>query len=319
MRTLIKSIGTFVPSKVVTNEEIEEALGVPSDWIYKRSGINQRYWVEDKSIGVTDLARESTLIALEKAEWEPNDIDLIIFSTETPDIYLPGCGCLLQYKLGLETVPTIDIRQQCTGFIYGLSMADAYIKSGLYKKILVVCAEVHSSRLVLNEKGKNTSILFGDGASSTCVEASKENEGILSFELHTEGKYNKNFFRETQASPIIMNGEQIFRHAVKRTAEVSGDVINKAKLRKSDIDLVIPHQANIRINEFFRKRAGFSLERVYNNIDRYGNTGSASIPIALSEAFDLYPLAKTFLFVAYGGGETWGAIVYSSRRNYDNR
>lgn len=313
MNTFIRSIGTCIPDKVVTSDNLEEILETKKNWIVKTSGIESRHWISDEKTKATDLGFESSVTALEKAGWDANDVDLIIYSTETPDVFLPGSGCILQGKLDLESTPTIDIRQQCTGFIYGLSMADAYIKSGIYNKILLVCAEVHSPLEQLSEEGRGVAVLFADGAASICIEGREEEGGIIGCELHSGGKYYKYIVRPTEFDILQMHGKTTFRRAVKRIISVVENVLDKTYMTESDIDLMVPHQANLRINETVREKINFPSEKVYNNIQTYGNTASASIPIALEEAFEKYPKAKTLLFAAYGGGETWAAMVYKHR------
>jgi 3-oxoacyl-[acyl-carrier-protein] synthase-3 len=306
-------------------------MDTSDEWIRQRTGIEQRHWVpETGGVGSSDLGLEASKIAIKRAGWEPEDIDLIIFGTMTPDIYLPGTGCILQHKLGLETTPALDIRQQCTGFIYGLTIADAFIRSGHANRILMVGAEVQSTALDVSTRGRDVSVLFGDGAGAVCVEGSETDEpvGVLSSTLHAQGEFaeiltieipshrlnrsiTEEMFLEGRHFPI-MDGRLVFKTAVKRLSQVAKEVLGKAELTVDDIDLFIPHQANLRINEAFAKLLDLPEEKVINNIQRYGNTTAASIPIALDEAIEAKRIGKgsTVVFLALGAGLTWGAVIY---------
>ena len=333
IRTVIRSTGRYTPPRVVTNQDLTQWMETSDEWIQQRTGIEQRRWVEPgKGIGSSDLGFEASKIALERAGWKAQDLDLIIFATLSPDIQFPGSGCLLQEKLGLETTPALDIRQQCTGFIYGLATADAYMKAGMAKKILFVGGEVHSAGLDVTTRGRDVAVLFGDGAAAVCLEAvdTTENIGILAHSLHSQGKYAMQLYTEGQAfrnTPSIskealeearqyphMEGPAVFKHATRRMPEAAAEVLEKAGLKVSDIDLLIPHQANLRINQMVQKGLGLPDEKVFNNIMRYGNTTAASIPLALDEAYELgkVPKKATMLFVAFGAGFTWGGIAYRS-------
>lgn len=330
-KTIIKGTGRYVPSRVVTNDDLTQWMDTSDEWIQQRTGIKQRHWVpETGGVGSSDLGIEASKIALNRAGWEPEDIDLIIFGTMTPDIYIPGSGCILQHKLGLETTPALDIRQQCTGFIYGLTIADAFIRSGHANRILLVGAEVHSTALDVSTKGRDVSVLFGDGAGAVCIEGveSDESVGVLSSTLHAQGELanaltlelpshrlnrsiTEEMIREGRHYPL-MDGRLVFKTAVKRLSQVAKDVLRKASLTVDDIDLFIPHQANLRINEAFAKHLNLPEEKVINNIQRFGNTTAASIPIALDEAIETKRIGKgsTVVFLALGAGLTWGAVIY---------
>ena len=333
LRTVIRSTGRYVPPLVVTNKDLEQWMDTSDEWIRQRTGIEERHWVErGGSVGSSDLALEATKVALKRAGWDAKDVDLIIFATLSPDVFFPGSGCLLQEKLGLETTPTLDIRQQCTGFIYGLTTADAMIKSGYAKKILFVGAEVHSSGLDITTKGRDVAVLFGDGAGAVCLEGieTKENVGILGASLHSQGKYANQLLVECPSyrlqPPITpemlaegrqypkMEGSTVFKHATRRMPEAAMEALEKSGVKLSDIDMMIPHQANLRINQMVQKQLGLPDEKVYNNIQRYGNTTAASIPLAYDEALELgkVPKKATMLFVAFGAGFTWGGLVYRS-------
>ena len=331
-KMIIKSTGRYLPERVVTNKDLMQWMETSDEWIQQRTGIEERRWVSEKgNVGASDLGLEASKIALDRAEWVPEDLDLIIFATLSPDIFFPGSGCLLQSKLGLKETPAIDIRQQCTGFLYGMQIADAYIKSGHANKILFVGAEVHSTGLEKSTKGRNVTPIFGDGAGAVCLEGidTDENVGLLAASLHAQGDYAESLMVEAPASRLnprltkehfdegrhfpTMDGKNIFKLAVKRLPEVTQKVLNEAGLTMDDIDLVIPHQANLRINQFYQKSMGIPDEKIYNNIQKLGNTTAGSIPIALDEAIEkklLIPEKRTVIFSALGSGLTWGAMIY---------
>jgi 3-oxoacyl-[acyl-carrier-protein] synthase-3 len=330
-RTVIRSTGRYLPSRVVTNADLSQWMDTSDEWIRQRTGIEQRHWVpEEGGVGASDLALEATKIALAKAHWEPEQIDLIIFGTLSPDLNFPGSGCLLQYKMGLDTTPALDIRQQCTGFLHGLEVADAYIRSGMAERILLVGAEVHSTGLDISTRGRDVTVIFGDGAGVACLEALETDEpvGILASALHAQGEYAASLMLEAPASrerPRIsekmmaegrhyptMDGKTIFKLAVRRLPEIAKEVMARAGLSKDDIDLYIPHQANMRINQFFQQAMGLSDEKIFHNIQRYGNTTAGTIPICLDEALEMNLLGpgSTVLFLGLGAGVTWGAVIH---------
>ncbi len=333
IRTVIKSTGRFVPQNVITNQDLTQWMETSDEWIRQRTGIEERRWVDRKDgVGASDLALEASKIALKRAGWKAEDIDLIIFATLSPDIFFPGSGCLLQEKLGLETTPALDIRQQCTGFVYGLTTADAMIKAGHARKILFVGAEVHSAGLDISTRGRDVAVLFGDGAGAVCLEGieTTENVGILASALHCQGKFANQLYVESPAFrnwPSVtkehldegrqfpkMEGQTVFKNATRRMPEVAQEVLKKAGLSLTDVDLLIPHQANLRINQMVQRQLELPDHKVFNNIMRYGNTTAASIPLALDEAWELgkVPAKATMLFVAFGAGFTWGGLVYRS-------
>ncbi|CAB1079615.1 3-oxoacyl-[acyl-carrier-protein] synthase, KASIII (EC [Olavius algarvensis Delta 1 endosymbiont] len=280
-------------------------------------------------VGSSDLGLEAARIALQRAGWEPEDIDLIIFATLSPDIFFPGPGCLMQHKLGLASTPALDIRQQCTGFLYGITTADAYIRSGLAEKILLVGAEVHSTGLDISTRGRDVAVIFGDGAGAVCLEGvdSEQPLGVLASALHADGKYAESLSVELGASrnnPRIskedidegrhfpkMDGKTIFKLAVQKLPEVVGETLQKAGLAIEDIDLFIPHQANLRINQFFQQSMKLPEDKVFHNIQRYGNTTAASIPIAFDEALEMGVIGpgSLVMFLGLGAGLTWGAVL----------
>ncbi|MCG6912215.1 MAG: ketoacyl-ACP synthase III [Deltaproteobacteria bacterium] len=330
-RTLIKGTGRYLPDRLVTNDDLTQWMDTSDEWIEQRTGIKQRYWIpEEGGVGASDLGLEASKIAIERAGWAPEEIDLIIFATLSPDIFFPGSGCLLQAKLGLETTPALDIRQQCTGFLYGLTTADAYIRSGLAEKILFVGAEVHSTGLDISTAGRDVSVIFGDGAAAVCFEAGEgeESVGVLSSALHAQGELARSLMVEAPASremPRInekmlaerrhypsMDGKTIFKNALKRLPEVTNEALAKAGLALDDIDLFIPHQANLRINQFYQQSMKIPEGKVYNNIERYGNTTAATIPLALDEVIEkgMITSGSTLMFLGLGSGVTWGACIY---------
>ena len=329
-RSVIRGTGRFLPPRVVTNDDMTQWMDTSDDWIRKRTGIEQRHWVPaEGGVGSSDLGLEASRIAMQRAGWTPEDIDLIIFATLSPDIFFPGPGCLMQHKLGLDATPALDIRQQCTGFLYGITTADAYIRSNLANRILLVGAEVHSTGLDISTRGRDVAVIFGDGAGAVCLEGVESDEpiGVLASALHANGKFAESLSVELGASrnnPRIskehidegrhypkMDGKTIFKLAVQKLPEVVGETLAKAGLSLEDIDLFIPHQANLRINQFFQQSMKLPEDKVFHNIQRYGNTTAASIPIALDEALEMGTIGagSTVLFLGLGAGVTWGAVI----------
>lgn len=331
IRSLIRGTGKFLPPRIVTNHEMAQWMDTSDEWIRQRSGIEQRHWVsEEGGVGPSDLGLEAAKTALQKANWTASDVDLIIFATMTPDIYLPGAGCLMQHKLGLDDTPTLDIRQQCSAFMYGMTTADAYIRSGLARRVLFVGAEVHSTALDLSDRGRDTAVLFGDGAGAVCLEGVEETRpvGVISSVLHTQGALANVLIVEAPGcrfKPFIsheamdagrhrpfMDGKTVFKTAVRRLPLVAQEALEKVGLVIADIDLFIPHQANYRINQAFQQAIGVSEEKVFHNVQKYGNTTAASIPIALDEALSQGRInpGDTVMFLGLGAGLTWGAVIY---------
>ena len=329
-KTVIRGTGRYLPPRVVTNEDMTQWMDTSDEWIRQRTGIEKRHWIPaEGEVGSSDLGLEAAKIALQRAGWEAADIDLIIFATLSPDIFFPGSGCLMQRKLGLNSTPALDIRQQCTGFLYGMTTADAYIRSGLANRVLLVGAEVHSTGLDISTRGRDVAVIFGDGAGAVCLEGIETDEptGILSSALHANGEYAESLMTEACSSrlnPRIshqmidegrhwpkMDGKTIFKLAVQKLPEVVHEALAKAELSLEDIDLFIPHQANLRINQFFQQSMKLPVEKVFNNIQRYGNTTAASIPIAFDEALDMKRIGpgSTVLFLGLGAGLTWGAVI----------
>ncbi len=327
----IKGTGMFVPPNVVTNHDLEKIMDTSDEWIRQRTGIKQRHWISEEC-GASDLGVEAAKMALDDAGWTAEDVDFIIFATLSPDVFFPGPGCFMAAKLGLDKTPTLDIRQQCTGFLYGLATADAYIKSGLATKVLLVGGEVHSSGLDKSTRGRDVTVIFGDGAAAVCVEAveTEENVGVMASALHTDGNYAKSLYTELPASRLMervpkdlsiddpryfphMDGPAIFKKAVRMLPKVTMEALKKAGITMDDIDLVVPHQANKRINQAYGQFMKIDENKVFHNIEKYGNTTAASIPLALHEAMGQERVGKvgdTVLFVGLGAGLTWGASIY---------
>jgi 3-oxoacyl-[acyl-carrier-protein] synthase-3 len=331
IRAAIRSTGRHLPPRVVTNDDLSRWMDTSDEWIRKRTGIERRHWIpEEGGTGASDLGFEAAKIALERAGWRPADIDLILFATLSPDLFFPGSGCLLQHKLGLETTPAMDIRQQCTGFLYGLATADAFIRSGMARRILFVGAEVHSTGLDVSSRGRDVSVIFGDGAAAACVEHIESDApvGVLASVLHAQGAYAESLMLEVPASRLnprvsaellaqgrhypVMDGRNIFKLAVQRLPEVTKKVMEASGLTLDDVDLFIPHQANLRINQAFQKALDLPEEKICHNIQRFGNTTAASIPLALDEAWESGRIGpgSTVVFLGLGAGLTWGAVAH---------
>ena len=323
----ISGTGFFLPPRIVTNDELSSYMDTTDEWIQERTGIKERRYVE-KGVGPSDLAIPATEQALKAAGLKVSDIDFIIFATSTPDFYAPGSGCVLQEKMGFNEIGALDIRVQCSGFIYGLSIAEQYIRTGNFKNILLIGAEVQSTAMNLTDEGRDTAIIFGDGSGAAIISATEENKGILSTHMHSEGKYLKELWLEAPASnaghPRItrevldegkqylkMNGKEVFRHAITRFPEVINEALEANNLTSENINLLIPHQANLRITQMVQKRLGLSNDQVFSNIHKYGNTTAATIPIALAEAFNEGRIKEGDILVlaAFGAGFTWASAI----------
>ena len=323
----ISGTGFYLPPRIVTNDELSSYMDTTDEWIQERTGIKERRYVE-KGVGPSDLAISATEQALKAAGLKVGDIDFIIFATSTPDFYAPGSGCILQEKMGFNEIGALDIRVQCSGFIYGLSIAEQYIRTGNFKNILLIGAEVQSTAMNLTDEGRDTAIIFGDGSGAAIISATEENKGILSTHMHSEGKYLKELWLEAPASnaghPRItrevldegkqylkMNGKEVFRHAITRFPEVINEALEANSLTSENINLLIPHQANLRITQMVQKRLGLSNDQVFSNIHKYGNTTAATIPIALAEAFNEGRIKEGDILVlaAFGAGFTWASAI----------
>lgn len=346
--SFIAGIGHYVPENVVTNQELTKYMDTSDEWIRERSGIETRRYAKKHQETPTTMAAVATKIAAERAGIELNEIDFIIFATLSPDYYFPGCGVLLQRELGITNteIGALDIRNQCSGFIYALSVADQFIKTGMYKNILVVGSEMHSMGLDFSTRGRAVTVLFGDGAGAVIVQPTEEDgRGILTTHLHSDGTHAEElamlspgshggyhlkevdfgFPSEEEPGEVFvydnllnnktyyprMDGQLVFKKAVTKFPEVILAALQKAGYQASDIDMLIPHQANLRIAQFVQKTLQLPADKVYNNIMKYGNTTAASIPIALSEAWEEGRIKKGDLvcLAAFGSGFTWGSAL----------
>jgi 3-oxoacyl-[acyl-carrier-protein] synthase-3 len=327
-RAEIISTGFYVPERVVTNQDLTEWWDTSDEWIRERTGIEQRYWVEGGEQAGSDLALRATEQALERAGMDASEIDCIVYATLSPDVYFPGGGVYLQRKLGLTSIPALDVRNQCTGFIYGLSVADAWIRTGMYRRILLVGSEVHSTGLDFGPEGRDVGVLFGDGAGAAILGPTEdEDRGVLSTHLFADGRgaeklclaaegsaayprLTREDFEEGRIYPT-MEGREVFKNAVVRMPESVRTALEHNGFGPEDVDLVIAHQANLRINEMVTRRLGLRDDQVYNNIQRYGNTTAATIPIAMDEAVDkgLLERGDLLILTAFGSGFTWASAA----------
>ena len=324
----ITGLGHYVPEQVVTNEYLSTVMDTNNDWIIERTGIEQRRWIDPSSDTVANMSAKATRMALQRAGLSETDIDFIVFATITPDYFFPGSGVLLGRELGLEGIPALDIRNACSGFIYALSVADQFIKTGMYKTVLVIGAEIQSTALDISTRGRNTAVIFGDGAGAAILQPS-EKPGILSTHLHADGRYAEELYirdpgssrpnaerqpeqiTNTSTFKVVMNGNQVFKHAVVRFMEAIAEALEANNLKKEDIDLLVPHQANLRISQYIQEKLALKSDQVYNNIMRYGNTTAASIPIAMSEAWAEKKIKENDLIclAAFGSGFTWASAL----------
>ncbi len=321
----IAGLGHYIPENCVSNKDLEKIMDTTDAWIVERTGINTRYWADLEKDSTSNMGTKAARMALENAKLTPQDVDFIIFCTLSPDYNFPGGGVMVQEQLGIDTVGALDIRNQCSGFVYGISVADQFIKSGMYKTVLVIGSEIHSSGLDKTTRGRNVTVIFGDGAGAAVLRATDvAGKGILSTHLHSQGKFAEELMvlepsststLRTEYIPErvypIMNGSNVFKHAVTRFPEVIQEALLKNGYAASDIDLLIPHQANLRISQFIQKTMKLADDKVYNNIMRYGNTTAASVPIALSEAWQEGKVKEGDLIclAAFGSGFTWASAL----------
>lgn len=327
----IAGLGKFVPENVVTNDDLAKVMDTNDAWIQERTGIKERHHIKKGDGNTTaTMGAEAAKIALERAKIDKDDIELIVFATLSPDYYFPGAGVQVQEMLDIKTCPALDVRNQCSGFIYALSVADQFIKTGMYKNVLVIGSENHSGGLDFTTRGRSVSVIFGDGAGAAVLTRSDHNsQGILSTHLHSEGKHAlelslkgpstmhwvPEIIAENPQEDIpyypYMNGQFVFKHAVVRFSEVINEGLKANGLSVEDIDLLIPHQANLRISQFIQKKFKLRDDQVFNNIQKYGNTTAASIPIALTEAWEEGRIKEgdTVVLAAFGSGFTWGSVI----------
>ncbi|MFN8353016.1 MAG: beta-ketoacyl-ACP synthase III [Spirosomataceae bacterium] len=347
----IAGIGYYVPERVVTNQELIKVMDTSDEWIQERTGIQERRYAQKHHETSTTMGVKAAEIAIQRAGITKDDIDFIIFATLSPDYYFPGCGVLLQREMGIthNEVGALDIRNQCSGFVYGLSIADQFVKTGMYKNVLLVGAEMHSMGLEFSTRGRNVSVIFGDGAGAVVIQPTdKEGQGILTTHLHADGTHAEQLaminpgshggyhfdkmgveidfgYPDVEFGEIFvtqgmldnaqlypnMDGQLVFKTAVVKFPQVIAEALQKTGLQPSDIDLFVPHQANLRISEFVRMKLGLPPEKVWNNIQKYGNTTAASIPIALCEAWEAGKVKEGDLvcLAAFGAGFTWGSAL----------
>eukprot|EP01137_Pigoraptor_chileana_P015203 Opistho-2@70862 len=326
----ISGLGFYVPDNIVTNEDLSKMMDTNDEWIQERTGIQERRHIVRGQDTTTSMGVKAAKIAIERSGVSNDDIDFIVFATISPDYYFPGPGVALQQQLGLKTIGALDVRNQCSGFVYALSVADQFIKTGMYKNILVVASEVQSLGLDMTTRGRGVSVIFGDGAGAVVLTRSDDDSGVLSTHLHSEGEHAKELSvlapgmggrwvtdilaennPDDESYFPYMNGQYVFKHAVVRFSEVIMEGLQANNLQVSDVDLLIPHQANLRISQFIQKKFGLNDDQVFNNIQKYGNTTAASIPIALTEAWEQGKIKKgdTIVLAAFGSGFTWASAI----------
>lgn len=329
-RSKITGLGYYVPDNIVTNDDLSKIMDTNDQWIVERTGIKERRHVTLAEDSTSGMGVKAARIAMERAGVSAKDIDFVVFATLSPDYYFPGPGVTLQKELGLDTVAALDIRAQCSGFVYALSVGDQYIKTGMYKNVLVVGSEVQSKGLDMTTRGRGVSVIFGDGAGAAVLSRSSDESGILSTHLHSQGEHaeelaltapgmggrwvsdilNDNDPQDQSYFPY-MNGQFVFKNAVVRFSEVIKEGLDQNKLGVEDIDLLIPHQANLRIAQYIQSKFKLTDDKVFNNIQYFGNTTAASIPIALTQAWEQGKVKKGDIVVlaAFGSGFTWGSVV----------
>jgi 3-oxoacyl-[acyl-carrier-protein] synthase-3 len=327
----ISGLGFYVPENVVTNDDLSKLMDTNDAWIQERTGIQERRHIIRGEDTTTSMGVKAAEIAIERSGVAKEDIDFVVFATLSPDYYFPGPGVLVQRDLGLRTVGALDVRNQCSGFVYAISVADQYIKTGMYKNILVIGSEVHSTGLDMTDRGRGVSVIFGDGAGAAVLSREEDlSKGILSTHLHSEGQHAEELVLvapgmgkrwvtdileennpDDESYYPYMNGQFVFKNAVVRFSEVINEGLQANNLEVSDINMLVPHQANLRISQFIQSKFKLTDDQVYNNIQKYGNTTAASIPIALTEAWENGKIKKGDLVVlaAFGSGFTWGSVI----------
>ncbi|WP_192821013.1 3-oxoacyl-ACP synthase III family protein [Rufibacter sp. LB8] len=324
----IAGLGHYVPEKVIKNADLEKLMDTSDAWIVERTGIHERRYFEPGKDTTANMAANAARVALERAGLEAKDLDMIVFATLSPDYFFPGSGVLLQRELGISDIPCFDIRNQCSGFIYALSLGDQYIKSGMCNNVLVVGSEIQSSGLEFNDRGRSVSVIFGDGAGAAVLTPSDSLEkGILSTHLHAQGEFAEELAAINPSSNLeqrlthemiddgstypYMNGSTVFKHAVTRFPEVIMEALNQNNVTPEDLDLIVPHQANLRITQFIQQKMKLPEGKIFSNIQKYGNTTAASVPIAFSEAFEEGRVKEGDLIclAAFGSGFTWASAL----------
>ncbi|MEZ4899265.1 MAG: beta-ketoacyl-ACP synthase III [Saprospiraceae bacterium] len=344
-QTKIAGIGYYVPEKVVTNDDLAKVMDTSNEWIVERTGIQERHYARKHHESTSTMGAEAAKIAMERAGITAQDVDFIVFATLSPDYFFPGSGVLVQRLLGIPQVGALDVRNQCSGFIYGLSIADQFIKTGMYKNILLIGAEFHSAGLDFSTRGRNVSVIFGDGAGAVILQPSDDNDrGILSTHLHADGNYaevlsyinpgchggvhlgterfgypdqefggaflTRKMWEDEDYYPN-MDGQAVFKVAVQKFPEVIMEALTAHGYTPADLKLLVPHQANLRISQFVQRILKMKDEQIHNNIQKYGNTTAASIPIALGEAWEMGKIKEGDLvcLAAFGSGFTWGSAL----------
>ncbi|MFM9825299.1 3-oxoacyl-ACP synthase III family protein [Flavobacterium sp.] len=327
----IAGLGFYVPDNIVTNDDLSKVMDTNDAWIQERTGIQERRHIIRNEDTTTSMGVKAAKIAIERSGIMKDDVDFIIFATLSPDYYFPGPGVLVQRDLGLKPIGALDVRNQCSGFVYAISVADQYIKTGMYKNILVIGSEVHSTGLDMTDRGRGVSVIFGDGAGAAVLSREEDlSKGILSTHLHSEGQHAEELVLKAPGmggrwvTDIMkdkdpnddsyypyMNGQFVFKNAVVRFSEVIHEGLQANNLQVSDIDMLIPHQANLRISQYIQKKFELSDNQVFSNIQKYGNTTAASIPIALTEAWEQGKIKSGDIVVlaAFGSGFTWGSVI----------
>ena len=327
-RSKIVGVGHYVPERVVTNNDLAKIMDTSDEWITERTGIKERRYFDPEKDTVSNMSARAAKIAAERAGIPIEEIEFIVFATITPDYFFPGSGVLLQRELGLHGIGALDLRNACSGFIYGLSVADQFIRTGMYNTILVIGAEIQSSALIMDSDHRGTNVIFADGAGAAILRATDNvNEGILSTHLHADGRYAEELFVKDPGSSrkvrlshelidgdtfyVHMNGRDVFKHAIVRFQEVIQEALHANNLTQENIDLLIPHQANLRISQHVQQQLGLSDDKVFNNIMRYGNTTAASIPIAMSEAWSEKKIqaGNLLCLASFGSGFTWASAL----------
>lgn len=344
-RTKIAGIGMYVPENVVKNDDLRQVMDTNDAWIQERTGIKERRYATRFEETTSTMGAEAAKLAMERAGITAADVDFLIFATLSPDYFFPGCGVLVQRMLGMKEIGALDIRNQCSGFIYGLSIADQFIKTGMYKNILLIGSETHSYALDFTTRGRNVSVIFGDGAGAVVLQPTeKDNQGILSTHLHSDGSdaellsmpnpgfHGGKFWKDKQPSQPDqpfggmfitkellekddlypnMDGPAVFKKAIVKFPEVIMEALNENGLKSTDIDMLIPHQANLRIAQHIQHELKLKDHQVHNNIQKYGNTTAASVPIALCEAWEQGRIQEGNLvcLAAFGSGFTWGSAL----------
>jgi 3-oxoacyl-[acyl-carrier-protein] synthase-3 len=324
----IVGLGHYVPETVITNQYLSSLMDTNNEWIIERTGIQERRWIDPAKDTVGNMSAKAARLALQRANLTEKDVDFIVFACITSDYYFPGSGVIMQRELGLEGIGALEVKNACSGFIYALSVADQFIKTGMYKTVLVVGAEIQSTALDITTRGRNTAVIFGDGAGAAILQRS-DKPGILSTHLHADGRFAEELyvkdpgssrphaerqpeqFLDTTGFKVVMNGNLVFKHAVVRFMEVINEALQANGMKKEDISLLVPHQANLRISQFIQQKLELPDEKVYNNIMRYGNTTAASIPIAMSEAWAEGKMKENdvICLAAFGSGFTWASAL----------